>query len=154
LIEVRAVTVLDLDGVEAERRLNVVANLTDAERERGLFEGRHHLAAAEEPEVAALPRAARVLAVFRGERGEVRAGSGPLLELASERLRAVALRRRGVRRQAKQDVARADLEARLLFLVQGAQVLVRERGVHLDHLVTELQHDRLVDLALDQRRDV
>src|SRR5690606_40478265 len=52
LLEVREEPLLDLDDVEAERRLDDVAHLTDLEREGGFLERRHHLAAAEEAEVA------------------------------------------------------------------------------------------------------
>ena len=50
----RRLVIDDLDDVEAERRLHQVADLAGLHRERGLLELRHHRAAAEVVEVAAV----------------------------------------------------------------------------------------------------
>ena len=73
----RLLAVGHLDDVVAELRGDDVADLARLEREGRLVERRHHLAAAEVVQVAAL-RGAAVRGVLLGELGEVLARLGPL----------------------------------------------------------------------------
>ena len=102
----------DLDDVEAELRLHQVAELAGLQRERRLVELRHHLALAEEVEVAALGLAGFVLRVLLRELREVRAR----LDLGAAGLRPASSRRLVLALGLEQDVAGADLLGRRVLL--------------------------------------
>ena len=86
------VDLLDLDQVEAEGRLDDLAQLAGLEREGGVLEGLDHPALAEEAEFAALDGRSGVLGVLAGDLFEAR----PVLDLLAVALDLLAGSRAGL----------------------------------------------------------
>ena len=101
-----------LDDVEAELRFHQVADLPGLHRERGVLELRHHAAAAEVIEVAALGLGAFVLGVLLRQGREIAAG----LHLREDAFGFLANRGFVLAIGLEQDVARLDLFRRLVLL--------------------------------------
>src|SRR3954454_10721604 len=132
-----------LDDVEAERRLHDIAHRAGLELERGFLERRCHLTLREEPEVAAVGRAALILRLRAGNCGEVGTTAHLLQRRGGLGFRRRLLFRRRALRHANQDMARvhalALLEPFEVLLVEGRHVGVLDRylGAHfgVDHFL-------------------
>ena len=159
----RRLLVGHLDDVEAELRLHEVADLPGLQRERHLVELRHHLALAEEVEVAALDRA-RSRPPSSSSRA--RRNPRPALTLRQQLFRLLLHGRFVLAFGLEQDVAGADLFRRrvllLVVLVRALDVLRRDLGpaahrLHVDQRVPDLAllgHLQLVLVLLEVRRDL
>ena len=109
-----------LDDVQAELRLDDVADLAGLERERRLLELLRHLAAAEEVEIAAAGLADFLFGVLVRELAEVLAGLGA----REHRLGLLAHRRLVFAFELEEDVAGADLFGRRELLLVLLVVLL------------------------------
>ncbi len=130
---------LHADHVEAVLAAHRVAQRAGLQGEGGLVEGRHHLAAPEEAEVAAVRLGARVLARLLGDHGELLSSPQPLEHRAGALLHRGDLLVRRIRLHAQQDVPRPGLlghvvEVRAL-LVELARVLLSLGEEGLDRLL-------------------
>jgi hypothetical protein len=109
----RLLVFLDEDHVETEVGSHRLRQGSGRQGEGRRLEGRHHLAALEGAEVAALLGRDRVLGDGRGLLGEVGAGHQLLVNLVDPRSHQRLVLRRRVRRHAQQDVTRSDLLGRV-----------------------------------------